>query len=128
MEPDGPVAVIYHPSGAAPAERYKSVQVAYEALRDVDLEFSVDLLEREDERSFPGALTFSEGEGESHTMWFARNDAHSLRQLESGYREALKRAEAYRQSGGTDFLTAYSFIDGHPAFWIRPDRSGSHAL
>ncbi|HET7326907.1 MAG TPA: hypothetical protein VFJ14_06420 [Nocardioidaceae bacterium] len=116
----GPSAVLYVAPDAS-TSIYPDIVSAYEALRDVDLEFSPELVRREGARA--GMITFpSEREG-SLTAWMPRNDARDRARLEDEYGESLAWATRYRREGGANFLSAFRYIDTHPAFWIR--RSGA---
>lgn len=123
VEPDGPTAVVYiSPDGESTT--YESVAVAKRSLSNVDLEFSQTLIEREGSRG--RMITFPIGSRGHHEIWLARNDSINLELLRSDYRESLARAEEYHSSGGGDFLTAFAYLDTHPAFWIRYERHAWH--
>lgn len=115
VEPDGPTSVVYIPPDGA-SRTYGSVELAYEALRDVDVEFSGSLVEREGKRGL--GITFPSGRDGFRTVWFARNDVLNLKRLLDDYRGSLACAEDYRRAGDSDFLTAFEYVDTHPAFWI----------
>ena len=124
VDASGPSAVVYvAPDGLTTT--FDNVKSAYEALFEIDLEFGETLLERED--ALVGMLMFpSEREG-FVTSWMAHSNTACLETLEEDYRESLACAEAYRGDGGSDFLTAYRYVDTHPAFWVRWGGDGGRA-
>lgn len=112
----GPRAVVYvAPDGGTTT--FPDVETAYESLRGVDLEFSEELVRRED--SVPGLITFPSDREGLLTAWIAHNDTQDRTNLEEAFRESLEYAATYRRDGGSVFVSAFRYVDTHPAFWVR---------
>ncbi len=112
----GRFGVVYTaPDGRTTA--FPDVVSAYESLREVGLEFGEELVRREGART--GMITFPSERQGFLTAWIPHNDTRDLARLVADYRESLEWSKRYRQDGGDDFLSAFRYVDTHPAFWVR---------
>lgn len=110
---------LIQPDGST--EVFETLEEAYNASREKgpDLNIAPEVAKREGAEDTP-FLSFPSKDKRFHTMVFGYTDQERWDSLKRGYAEFLKIAEAY-SANPEDFVTAWNFVDRHPAFWVATD-------
>jgi len=100
-----------------------TLEDAYDAAGDVDVLFSDLVCERYGDRGSDGRFAmFSVPSRDGyHRLLFSHTDAHRVAALADAWSQFRERDAQWRAD--PSFLTAFGWIDAHPAFWIRLCRS-----
>lgn len=114
-------------SYAGNTREFDTLQEAYDALRENDLDLLIDdavypVFGEDNLRGLGLSLPSEEDGFTTMVMSFTDEDRHNS--LRRGYKSFLEIAENYSKNP-SDFATAWEFINSHPAFWVTHDVENS---
>ncbi|WP_334134844.1 hypothetical protein [Acinetobacter schindleri] len=112
---DTKLVVTYPDRMEAIHESLKDVQHQIHHVKPTDLQILPEVYQYFGKDKESGGLFFKTSEHLSSSL-FSYTDKNKFEHLQSALQTAFENEQAYL-ANPTDFLTAYHFIDTHPAFW-----------